>query len=328
MPLLLARQDVESLLTMRSAINIAEAALRELALGNVIMPQRTVIQLPDNGGIHWGMSAYVGSQINGLGFEILSSCPENPEKHNLPTVIGQLMLSDPDTGVPLAFMDATFLTAMRTGATAAVATKYLAKREVNDITVFGTGRQARIQLMGICAVRQVNGAVVVGTDAQECHRFADHMSKALGIPIEPVRDVRAAVEMADVIVTAAATREPLFCGEWLRPGAHINAVGTHSPNRRDVDTETVRRAKVVADLGRACLVEAGDLLLPIQEEAISEEHIHADLGEVVAGLKPGRESDREITLFKAVGLAAQDVATALHVYNLARRRGVGKMIKL
>jgi ornithine cyclodeaminase/alanine dehydrogenase len=327
MPLLLTRQDVEALLTMRATINVVETALRELALGNVIMPQRTAIQHPA-GGIHWGMSAYVGGEIQGLGFEILSVCPDNPERHNLPRTIGQLMLSDPETGSPLAIMDATFLAMMRGGAASAVATKYLARREVKDVTVFGAGRQARTQLMGVCAVRQVNGAVVVDPDTRAGHDFADQMSKALDIPIEPVDDVRAAVEMADVIITATFTREPLFRGEWLCPGVHINAVGTHSPDTREVDTQTVRRAKVVPELSSACLAEAGDLILPIVEGAITEEHIHANLGQVVAGLMPGRESDDEITLFKSVGLAVEDVATAVHVYNLARRRGLGTQVNL
>jgi alanine dehydrogenase len=327
MPLLLTRQDVEAVLTMRAAINIAETALRELALGNVIMPQRTAIHLKGS-GIHWGLSAYVGGEIQGLGFEILSSCPENPQKHNLPTTIGQLMLSDPETGAPLVIMDATFLAAMRGGAVGAVAAKHLARREVKEVTVFGTGRQARIHLMGICAVRQVNGAVVVAPDARARHEFADHMSKALSIPVEPVEDVRAAVEMADVILTATPAREPLFRGEWLCPGVHINAVGAHSPDTREVDTETVRRAKVVPELTSACLADAGDLIFPIVEGAITEEHIHANLGQIVAGLMPGRESADEITLFKSIGLAVEDVATAVHVYKLALRRGIGTQVNL
>jgi alanine dehydrogenase len=328
MPLLLTRQDVETLLTMRATINIVETAMRELAQGNAIMPQRSAIHLSECDGMHWGMSAYIGGEIQGLGFEILSSCPRNPEQHNLPTVIGQIMLSDPETGVPLALIDATFLTAMRAGAVTAIATKYLARREVKEVTVFGTGRLARLHLMGVCAVRQVNGAVVIGPDPQACHRFSDQMSKALGIPIQPVEDVSAAVAMADVIIIATYTREPVINGDWLSPGVHINAVGTRSPDVREVDTRTVQRAKVVTDLISACMAEAGDLIMPIQEQAITEEHIHSDLGQVIAGLKPGREDDDEITLFKPVGLAVQDIATAVHVHNLARRRGMGTVVNL
>jgi alanine dehydrogenase len=329
MPLLLTRQDVESLLTMQATINIVDNALRELALGHTVMPKQTTLHLPGRRGVCRVMSAYVGGEMEGLGFQVLTSHADNPKKHRLPTTIGTLLLNDPETGVPLAIMDATFLTAMRNGGATAVATKYLARREVNEVTIFGTGVQARTHLVGVCAVRSVNGVVVLDPDAQARYLFADQMSKALGVPVEPLEDVRAAVEMADVIVTDTRAHDKLlFRGEWLRPGVHINAVGASLPDARELDTETIRRAKVVPDLTSACLAETGDLIIPIQEGAITEEHIHADLAQVVAGLEPGREDDDEITLFKSVGLAVQDVALAAHVYRLARRRHVGRMVDL
>jgi ornithine cyclodeaminase/alanine dehydrogenase len=312
---------------MRTTIQIVEMALRELALGHVVMPPQTSLRLPGQGSVHRVASAFVGGEVQALGFQVLTSHPHN-RGHYLPTTIGTLMLSDPDTGVPLVIMDATFLTAMRDGASGAVAVNYLARQKVNEVVVLGAGAQARTQLMGICAVRDVNGALVLDPDAGACRRFADQMSKALNIPIESVDDVRAAIEMADVIVTATRAAESLFQGQWLRPGVHINAVGAHSPETRGLDTETIRRAKVVTDLSSVCLAEAGDLILPIQEGAITEAHVHADLGQVIAGLKPGRENEDEVTLFKAVGLAAQDVAIAFHLQNLARLRGVGRQVDL
>ena len=324
--LFLTRQDVESLLTMQATISIVEIALRELALGRVLMPQPATFRLPDRGNVHRFASACVGGEVGAMGFQVLSSHPGDSQERHLPATFGTLLLNDLDTGAPLAIMDATFLRAMRSGATSAIATGCLARKEVHEVVIFGAGTHARIQLMGVCAVRDVNGAFVLDPDAQARRRFADQMSKALDIPIETVADVRAAVEMADVIVTATRASQPLFRGEWLRPGVHVNAVGAHAPDARQVDTQTVRRAKVVTDLSSACLAQAGDLRLPIQEGAITEEHIHADLGQIVAGLKPGREDEDEITLFKSVGLAAQDVATASHVYDLARQRGVGKKI--
>jgi ornithine cyclodeaminase/alanine dehydrogenase len=328
MPLLLTRQDVESLLTMRATIQIVENTLRELALGHVIMPQQTKIHLPGEKGVYRVMPAYIGGEVEGLGCQILASHSDNLDRHRLPAVVGTLILNDPETGVPLAIMDASFLTAMRSGASSAVATKYLARQEVNEVTVFGTGTQACFQLMGVCAVRNVNGAVVLDPDDRARHRFADEMTKALDIPVQPVQDVRAAVEMADVIITAGHSREPLFQGEWIHAGLHINAVGIPAPDAREIDSETMRRAKLVPELTSACLAEAGDFFLPLQEGTLTEEHIHADLGQVIAGLKPGRENDDEITLFKSVGLAAPDIAIAIHVYRLARRRRVGKTINL
>jgi alanine dehydrogenase len=328
MPLLLTRQDVESLLTMRATIQIVENTLRELALGHVVMPQQNKIHLPGERGVYRVMSAYIGGEAEGLGCQVLASHSDNLDQHRLPIVVGILILNDPETGVPLAIMDASFLTAMRSGATSAVATKYLARQEVNEVTIFGTGTQACFQLMGICAVRNINGAIVLDPDDRACHRFADEMTKALDIPVEPVQDVRAAVEMADVIITASQDHEPLFRGEWMHAGVHINAVGAPAPGAREIDSETVRRAKLVPELTSACLAEAGDLTIALQEGALGEEHIHADLGQVVAGLKPGRENDAEITLFKSVGLAAPDIAIAVHVYRLARRRRVGRTINL
>ncbi len=327
MPLLLSRQDVESLLTMPTAIHVVEMALRELALGNAVMPPQTIFRPPGYNNAHRVMSAFVGGEVQALGFQALTSHYGNQDNRLL-TTSGTLLLSNPATGEALSIMDATFLTTMRNGATSAIATNFLARREVNEIAILGTGAQARTQLMGVCAVRNVNGALVLDSNVQARRRFADQMSKALGVPIEPVADARAAVEMADVIITATRASKPLLRGKWLRPGAHVNAVGAHSPHARELDTEAIRRAKVVTDQASACLAQAGDLILPIQEGAISEEHIHADLGQIIAGLKPGREDEGEITLFKSVGLAVQDVALALHVYNLARQRGVGRKINL
>jgi ornithine cyclodeaminase/alanine dehydrogenase-like protein (mu-crystallin family) len=307
---------------MQTAIHIVEMALRELALGNVVMPPQSTLRLPGQDSTHRVMSAFVGGEVQALGCRALTS---HSGHHSL-TSSGTLLLSDPYTGEALSIMDAAFLTTMRNGATSAVATYYLARREVNEIAILGTGSQARTQLMGVCAVRNVNGALVLDPDVQARRSFANQMSKALGIPIEPVADVRAAIEMADIVITATRSREPLLRGEWLRAGAHINAVGAHLPDARELDTEAIRRAKVVTDQASACLAGAGDLILPIQEGVISAEHIHADLGQIIAGLKPGRENEEEITLFKSVGLAAQDVALGLHVYNLARQRGVGKRV--
>ena len=153
------------------------------------------------------------------------------------------------------------------------------------------------------------------------------MSERLNIPVEPADDVRAAVEMADVIATATTAHEPLFDGNWLSPGTHINGIGSHSPGARELDTTAIQRAKVVADQIVACLAEAGDLIIPIREGAITETHIHAQLGEIVAGLNPGREADEEITLFKSVGLAIQDVAVAVLVLEKARAAGVGQVLE-
>jgi ornithine cyclodeaminase/alanine dehydrogenase len=328
MPLLLTRKDVQSVLTMRDAIAAVEEGFRQLAQGNVIMPQRTVIRIAEHHGIHLGMPAYVGGEDGGsLALKVVTVFPDNPAKYGLATTIGTLLLNDPRTGALVALMDAGFLTAMRTGAASGVATKYLAREDAQSVGVFGAGVQARTQLLAVCEVRPIERAVVCDPIQEARETYATEMSEQLSIPVEATDDVRACVEN-DIIVAASSSKEPLFDGAWLVPGVHVNGIGSHSPDTRELDTKAIQRAKVVPDFASACLVEAGDLLIPIQEGAITEDHIHASLGDVVAGLKPGRESVEEITFFKSVGLAVQDAATAAQVYKLAQKAGVGVEIEI
>jgi len=329
MPLLLTRKDVESVLNMSDAIAAVEEGFRQLALGHVIMPQRTAIRIASTHGLHLGMPAYVGDAEDGgaLALKVVTVYPDNPSKYGLPTTIGTLLLNDPRTGALVAIMDAGFLTAMRTGAASGVATKYLAREDASSVGVFGAGVQARTQLKAVCEVRPIERAVVFDPVQEAREKYAAEMTESLSIPVEPTADARACVEN-DVIVAASSSRTPIFEGVWLAPGTHINGVGSHSPDARELDTETIRRAKIVPDFASACLVEAGDLIIPIEEKAITPDHLYADLGEVVAGLKPGRESATEITLFKSVGLAVQDASTAARVYELAQAANVGTVIEI
>ena len=329
MPLLLTRKDVEKVLTMKDAIAAVEEGFRQLALGNVIMPQRTAIRISEHHGIHLGMPAYVGGAGDGgsLALKVVTVYPDNPSKFGLPTTIGTLLLNDPRTGALIAIMDAGFLTAMRTGAVSGVATRYLAREDARTVGIFGAGVQARTQLMAMCEVRPIARALVCDPVQEGREKFASEMSELLSIPVEPTDDPRACVD-SDIVVAASSSAEPIFDGSWLAAGTHVNGIGSHSPNTRELDTVAIQRSKVVPDLVDACLVEAGDLILPIEEGVITQDHIHASLGEVVAGLKPGRESDGEITLFKSVGLAVQDAATAAQVYDLARAAGVGVEIEV
>ncbi len=323
MTLLLSRDDVQSLLTMQDAIQIVEEAFRQLALGNVIMPQRTVIRVTQHGGTYLAMPAYIGGEVDALAVKVVSVYADNPRQYNLPTTIGTLLLNDPRTGAPLAVMDASYLTAVRTGAVTGVATRHLARKDAKRVGIFGAGVQAQTQLWAVCSVRPVESANVYDADATRARAYADEMSKRLNVKVNPVGEARQAVEGMDVIVTASSAHEPLFDGNWLVPGQHINAIGAHTPTARELDTTTIVRSKVVPDLAEACWIEAGDLIIPLNEGAITRDHVSANLGEVVAGLKPGRENDREITLFKSVGLALQDVSTASFVYRKALEAKAG-----
>jgi len=195
-------------------------------------------------------------------------------------------------------------------------------------TIFGAGVQAQKQLVAVNLVRPLEKVFVIDLVPAAREKFAAAMSAELGLPVSPTEDVRAAVEAADIIVTASSAPEPVFDGDWLRPGTHINNIGSHSPGARELDTTTVERSKFVADLKEANLAEAGDILIPIQEGAVTEDHIYASLGEIVLGEKAGRENDEEITVFKSCGLAIQDISTATAVYRAAREKGVGQEVEL
>ena len=316
MPLWLNQEDVHSLLTMPAAIEAVEEAFRQFAAGDAMLPQRVGVGVAKHGGGGAAMPAYVGGDVDGLGVKVVTLFVNNA-KVGLPVVNATLLLLDPATGQLRAVMDAGYLTAVRTGAVSGVATRYLARPDASVVTIFGAGVQARKQLEAICAVRPITQALVVDVQPEAANRFIEEMAAMLGITIEATTDVRDAVQAADIIVTATSAHEPIFDGNWVQPGTHINAIGSHAPTMRELDTVIIQRAKVIADQSVACLAEAGDLIIPIQEGTITDDHIYADLGEIVAGDKPGRTSDDEITLFKSVGLAIQDVAAASLVYRKA-----------
>lgn len=177
-------------------------------------------------------------------------------------------------------------------------------------------------------VRPLQKTWVIDINAGARDKFAAEMGEALGLEVIPTEDVEGVVRKADIVVTASSSHDPLFDGGWLAPGTHVNNIGSHSPDARELDTKTVQRSKFVADLKEANLAEAGDILIPIKEGAVTEDHIYASLGEIVIGAKPGRENDEEITVFKSCGLAVQDVSTALAVYNAAREKGIGTEVEL
>ncbi len=328
MALVLTRKNVEELLTMKDAMSAVEGAFRQYALGKAIMPLRTTIRIAHYKGVNLGMPAYVGGDMDALGLKVVSVYGDNPEKYNLPTVLATVLLNDPKTGDLLAIMDGSWLTAMRTGAVSGVATQYLAREDATTVAVFGAGVQARTQLMAVCEARKMTTARVYDPVSELQARYCQEMSERLGIEAIPVSSPRAALEGADVIVAASSAKEPLFDGEWLSPGVHINGVGSHAPAARELDTATILKSKLVVDQREAALAEAGDVIIPINEGRMTADHIYAELGEVVAGMKEARTNRDEITVFKSVGLAIQDVATATKVYQLAKEKGIGKALSL
>ncbi|MBU1699501.1 MAG: ornithine cyclodeaminase family protein [Candidatus Eisenbacteria bacterium] len=328
MPLLISRKDVEKVLTMKDCIIAVEKAFAELANGRTIMPQRAVIPISDHKGVFLGMPAYIGGEMNALGIKIVTVYPENPKKYNIPTIFGTLSLCDPATGRTIAIMDAGYLTAVRTGAASGVATKFLAREDSKIAVIFGAGVQAQKQLEAVHMLRPLEKVYVLDLVTKARDKFAHDMSETFGIEMIPTDDAEMAVKDSDIIITASSSPNPVFDGNWMKPGTHINNIGSHSPTARELDTTTVKRSKFVADLKEANLAEAGDILIPIKEGAVTQDHIYASLGEIVTGRKAGRENPKEITLFKSCGLAIQDISTALSIYTAAREKGIGTEVEL
>ncbi len=329
MALVLSRSDLESILTMRDNIEVVEQAVKEYMLGNVKMPLRPTIPLEKYHGMMTFMPAHIGGGMNALGVKVVSVFQDNVTKYGLPTILGTMLLFDARTGALSAIMDGAYLTAMRTGAVSGVATKYMARDDARTVGIFGAGVQAETQLLAICEVRNITDVKVLDLAKPKANAFREKMEKVIKAKVSVSDSSKEVVETSDIIVAATTSRQPLFKGEWLQPGCHINGIGSHhGPGSREVDATTVKRSLVVADSKEACLKEAGDLIDPIAERVISQDHIYAELGELVVGKKKGRFKKEDITFFKSVGLALEDVSTALMVFELAKKKGVGKTISL
>jgi alanine dehydrogenase len=323
--LVLTRADLERLLDPPAVIEAVEAAFREAAAGRAVALPRAVLQMT-KGGLFLGMISALPRR-RALGAKLITVVGANRAR-GLPTVHASYVLSDPETGAPLAFMEAGFLTAIRTGATSAVAARYLARPDARRVACFGAGIQAEYQLHCLKAVLPVESVSVVGRDLARVQAFAARMRDELGVPVEVTRDPRTVVRDADVVTCATTSKRPVFSGRDLRPGTHVDAVGAFRPVTREIDTEGIRRAYVVVDTYEGAWEEAGDLLIPIKARKIARRHVKAELAEIVAGKKPGRVNAEQITLFKSVGWAPEDAAAARLAYDRAMAQGVGTEVSL
>jgi len=323
--LLLNQNDVMEVLDMAPCMKVVEEAFAELAYGTAVLPLR--INLFTEEGLGLYMPAYL-KEMGALACKVVTSYVNNPAKHKLPTILGKVLLQDPETGDVLCIMDGGYLTAVRTGAASGVATRYLAREDKGQkVGIFGAGAQARTQLWAMTVARDIERAYVHDVSDQAVSRFITEMTSKLQLDISPASPDQI-LEEADIICTASSSPTPLFDGNKVREGTHINSVGSHTPKARELDTAIVRRSKIIADSYDACLREAGDIMLPIQEGAIDKSHLYAELGEVIIGKKSGRADAREITLFKSNGLAIQDVAAAKLVYDKAVQAGIGTSVDL
>jgi ornithine cyclodeaminase/alanine dehydrogenase-like protein (mu-crystallin family) len=323
--LVLTRRDLERLLSPADVIRAVEGAFRERAAGRVQALPRLVLPMARDAVFLTMVSAV--PRCRALGAKLVAVVPKN-RRRGLPTIHACYLLADPRTGAPLALMEAAFLTAIRTGATSALAARLLARRAVTTVACFGAGVQSAFQLRYLGVVRPFRRLLVVGRDPARARAFAERMRSELGAEVEVTRDRTAAVREADLITCATTSATPVFSGLDVRPGTHVDAVGAFRPSTRELDTTLVKRARVVVDTYEGAWEEAGDLLIPLRARAISRRHVRAELSELVSGRRRGRISADDITLFKSVGWAAEDAATARLAYDRAVTAHVGTEVEL
>ena len=317
MALLLREGDVLSLLEMPSAIMMLEQAFGAWAQGNAVNRARTRI-VQENGVMH--VLAAATPTLGVMGFKTYTVF-----RSGMRVVV---MLFSAVDGRLLSIIEADWLGRIRTGATSGLATKYLARLDSSVVGLIGAGKQAVTQLMGVSAVRQMKSVYVYSRRLPECEMFCNEMMRRLSIEVRPVASPRQAVEDADIVITATTSPEPILPGDWLKTGCHINAIGSNWANRRELDLATLQRSDViVTDSKEQAQSEAGDFIIPAKDGLFDWSRVF-DLADVVAGHKPRRATPNEITLYKGVGIALEDVATASLVYTLARERGIGEEINL
>ncbi len=324
--LVLSKEDIYRVLDWAEVVEVVGGAFAALSSGRAFVPLRTGVPLPEQEALMLLMPGQLTGDpaVNGLAVKTVGLFYRNPAK-NLPLIYGLVTLFDQETGRPLAIFDGATVTAIRTGGASGIATKLLARPDARRLALFGAGAQADTQLRAISAVRPIEEVRVCSRDQQKAVSFAKRLVAETGLVVRVVPDPTMALKDAEVVSTATTSREPVFADADLAAGAHINGVGSYTAEMREVPAETVVRARLVVDAREACLSEAGDVIMPLRQGLIDENHIYAELGEIVAGSKPGRAglAPEEITFFKSVGNAAQDVALAAYLYRRAQALGIG-----
>ena len=326
--LILTADEIRKVLPMKDAIEAMKRAYASLSDGKAEVPLRSRLPVPPHDGLTLFMPAFVNDKKSqALAVKVVSVFPHNPQ-HNLPLIFATVLVLEASTGKPVALLEGSSLTAIRTGAGSGLATDLLSRSDSHVAAIFGAGAQGRTQLEATCTVRTIEQAWVYDSDPERAEAFVSELAGVGPIP----RDIRIAktseeaIHWADIICTATTSMSPVFDDTKLRPGVHISAIGSYTPEMQEIPSETVRRAHIVVDSLSATLAETGDFVIPIRSGLIKTEDINTELGEIVLGRKPGRKSPDEITLFKSVGVAVQDAMAAQVALENAQKLGLGQTI--
>ncbi|MDE3151433.1 MAG: ornithine cyclodeaminase family protein [Gemmatimonadota bacterium] len=323
---LLNQSEVLDLLPMAECIPVMEEALASLSRGQVVLPLRPVMRIPGTHDVFAMMPAY-SAALPVFGVKMITVFPGN-HGTALDSHQGAVLLFDATTGTLAAMMDASSITAIRTAAVSAVATRLLARNDAATLALIGSGVQARTHLEAIALVRDLTAVRVFSRSWKHARAFAEWAGHELRIAVDVADSAEHAVRGADIVCTVTSSREPVLFGEWLEPGMHVNAVGASQPDARELDSAAVARARIFADRRESLVNESADYLVPMREGRISEQQVVAELGEILTGAARGRESRDEITLFKSLGLAVEDLAAAAHAFARAEREAVGADVSL
>jgi len=327
--LLLTEKDVKQLLSMDEVMQVVESAFKAKGLGHAQMPAKIYLFYNKYKGDLRAMPSYL-QELDISAVKIVNSHPENPTKHGLPTVMAIIILVDPKNGAPIAIMGGTWATDMRTGAAGGITAKYLAKKDSKVVGLIGAGAQARTQLMGLLSLyKKLEEVRVWSLPDGTKEAFVADMEPKYGDVAEiiAVENVKDAVEAADIIVTVTPSRKPLVSNDWVEAGMHFNCIGADAPGKQELDPDILRRAKIFVD-DREQASHGGEINVPLTKGIITSQNISGEIGEVVAGLKLGRASPDEITVFTSTGLAVQDAVTADLAYKKALAKGIGQFVEI
>jgi ornithine cyclodeaminase/alanine dehydrogenase-like protein (mu-crystallin family) len=322
--LIVSGADVRRALPMSDCIEAVARAMRTLSTGGADVPLRTVMQLPGGRNFFGVMPGYLDDP-RGLGAKIITVYPDNANR-GLPSHLGLVVLFDAEIGFPLAVMDAAEITAIRTAAASAVATRALARKDAAHLAILGTGEQAVTHLEAISKVRTLRSVRVWSRSIEKAERFAEAQGPRLSVRVEASKTAEDAVKGADIVCTVTASREPVLNGAWLGRGVHVNLVGASRLNAREADDDVVTGSRFFVDSRTSARAEAGELKHAMDAGLVSESHILGEIGDVLNGSVVGRTGEQDLTVYKSLGVAAQDLAAAHIIYERAVRDGIGSRV--
>ncbi|QUD87760.1 ornithine cyclodeaminase family protein [Phenylobacterium montanum] len=318
--------DIRALLPMAECIDLMGTTMAAVSQGRAVIPLRSVIRLPGGKGM-FGVMPGALAEPDGFGVKLLSLFPGNVAD-GYSSHLGLVMLFEPEHGLPVAMMDAAAITAIRTAAASGLATGLLARPDAGDLAILGAGEQAHTHLEAMSLVRPLRRVRVWARRPEQATAFAEAEGRRLGLAIETAARVAEAARGADLICTLTGAKDPILTGEMIAPGAHLNVVGSSVPSAAEIDTNALLRARLFVDRRESTLNEGGEFRRAVQAGALDESHILGEIGEVATGAVQGRLSETDITLYKSLGIAAQDLASAHLVLERAREQGLGQVIEI